>query len=342
MKLFSPYFLVPCLLFALGFSRGAQADTDYDFYKKNGHTNKAWNQEVEAGFAAYDKQDCDGTLAHLQEAIKLQAQDALVYYKMAVCTELKGSPYTALQYYQLAQEKLQALPAVHRYQQDIYENYGRALLKADKKKEALPYLSRAAAVGSPSFAIFYMVGSLAAEMGDWGAAMDYYKKAIAQDTTGVDPKLLAQIYFYVGKSYYDNKDYQNAIAQLDRASQLDPENLQVQNLRGTVSTLLQQKSMGEMLDGLSQKGTTGASGTTVGTGTTPGSSTGPPPAGTTTGSPSLPPAAANLPPLNPPANPPATNVPVTTTPTNPTAPGPVAAPIPETISTTPLPPAPPK
>jgi tetratricopeptide (TPR) repeat protein len=328
MKLFFLYILVTCLVLAGGISRLALADGDYDFYKKYGHSNKTWNQEVEAGFAAYDKQDCDGTITHLQEAIKLQAQDALIYYKMAVCTELKGSPYTALQYYQLAQEKLQTLPAVHRYQQDIYENYGRALLKSDKKKEALPYLSRAAAVGSPSFALFYMVGSLSAENGDWGAAVDYYKKAIAQDTTGIDPKLLSQIYFQVGRSFYDAKDYQQALLQLDRAAQLDPDNVQAQNLRGTVATLVQQKSMGEMLDGLSQKGTTGpgtqTSPTVPSTGpvpvtTTPGSTT----PGTTTGASNLPPAAAKLPPLNPPSNPPAP------------APAPATVPIPESGPTTP-------
>ena len=334
MKVFFPYILAACLFFGMGFLKPVHADGDYDFYKKYGHTNKSWNQEVEAGFAAYDKQDCDGTVTHLQEAIRLQAQDALVYYKMAVCTELKGSPYTALQYYQLAQEKLQTLQAVHRYQQDIYENYGRALLKAGKKKEALPYLSRAAAVGTPSFSLFYMVGSLSAEMGDWGAAMDYYKKAIAQDTTGVDPKLLAQIYYQVGKSLCDAKDYQQSLVQLDRAAQLDPDNVQVQNLRSTVATLQQQKSMGEMLDHVSQKGTIGPS--SSGTETQPSSTT------PSSGTPNLPPAAANLPPLNPPVNPPpSTNVPISTTPTNPSAPGPAAPPVPESVPTTVLPPAPP-
>ena len=107
MKLFFLYILAGCLFFGLGMPTRAWAQEDYEFYKKNGHTNKAWNQEVEAGFTAYDKQDCDGTVTHLQEAIKLQCQDALVYYKMAVCTELKGSPYTSIQYYQLAMEKLQ-------------------------------------------------------------------------------------------------------------------------------------------------------------------------------------------------------------------------------------------
>lgn len=349
MKLFFLYILLGYLIFGLGIPYSSRADEDYEFYKKQGHSNKTWNQVVEAGFAAYEKQDCDGALAQLQEAIRLQAQDPLVYYKMAVCTELKGSPYTALQYYQLALEKLETLPAVHRYQRDIYENYGRALLKADKKKEAMPFLSRAAAVGTPSFSLYYLVGSLAGETGDWGAALDYYKKAIAQDTSDVDPKLLSKIYFQVGKSYYDAKDFPQAGTHLDRAVQLDPDNIPAQNLRGSVSTALQQKSMTEMIEGLGPKSPMTPGGTTPTTSstpappagaTTPTSPTPGVPSNTTTGSSNLPPAAAKLPPLNPPSS--------TTPPAGSnTPPAPIAAPLPGNIPPSePVPvvgqPAPPK
>jgi tetratricopeptide (TPR) repeat protein len=316
MKLFFLYILLGYLLMGLGNPAPARADEDFEFYKKFGHSNKTWNAAVEAGFAAYEKQDCDASLTQLQEAIRLQAQDGLIYYKMAVCTELKGSPYTALQYYQLALEKLETLSAVHRYQRDIYENYGRALLKADRKKEAIPYLSRAAALGTPSFALFYLVGSLSGEAGDMGAALDYFKKAIAQDTTDVDPKLLSQVYFKVGKAWFDAKDYAQASPLLERAVQLEPENIQASQMLSDINLAKQQRSMVEMIDGLSKPGSTSPAGTVPGT-QAPSTSppTGPVPTTTAPGSPTpgspatspnLPPAAAKLPPLNPPpANPPA-------------------------------------
>jgi tetratricopeptide (TPR) repeat protein len=327
MKLYL-YILVAYIVLGLGNVNTARAEEDYEFYKKYGHSNKIWNQAVEAGFVAYEKQDCDGTLTQLQEAIRLQAQDPLVYYKMAVCTELKESPYTALQYYQLALEKLETLQAVHRYQRDIYENYGRALLKADRKKDAVPYLTRAAAVGTPSFSLYYLVGSLYGETGNWPAAIENYKKAITQDSSDIDPKLLSQIYFQVGKSYYDAKDLPQASAHLDRALQLDPQNVPAQNLRGEISTALQQKSMTEMMEGISKTPTVPQGAIT---GSTPPTSTATtPPSGATpttpipgsTGPSNLPPAAAKLPPLNPPTSTPPAG---TSTPPAP-APGPTTVP----------------
>lgn len=304
VKRFLLYFLTSYIFFAgLGRPR-ADAESDYEFYKKYGNSDKSWNSAVEAGFKAYDAQDCDGAMAHFQEAIRLQAQDALVYYKMALCTELKGNLYTALQYYQLAQEKLDTLQAVHPYQREIFENYGRALLKAGKKKEALPYLSRAAAVGTPSFELFYLVGSLYAENNDPNAALENFKKALAQDTTSADPKILSQVYYLVGKSYYEAKDLNQANAHLERAVQLDPENLQAQNLRGTVATTVQQQSMVNMLENLSDKTSGTATANTQAPGA-PTTGTQPPPSSTATpattpSTGNLPPAAAKLPPLTPP------------------------------------------
>ncbi|HEX5033755.1 MAG TPA: hypothetical protein VFW62_04690, partial [bacterium] len=119
---------------------------DFAFYKKYGHTSKVWDESVQQGFAAYDQQNCDQALTHLKQAVAGQCQDALVYFKLAVCSEVAGSPYTALQYYQLAEEKLNQMQVLHRYQKDIYEAYGRALFQGKKFDEAFNYLTKAAAV----------------------------------------------------------------------------------------------------------------------------------------------------------------------------------------------------
>lgn len=254
-RLFYYIFITYVAFSTLGLSSilAQDAETDFKFYKKHGHSSKAWNEYVEQGFIAYHNQNCQAAVRNLKEAVSLQAQDALVYFKLAVCSELMDSPYTAIQYYQLAQEKLQKLPAVHRYQKEIFENYGRALFKAGKEKEAMPYLTRAAVVGTPSFALYYMVGTLYGKKNDWPAAREYFQKALTQDVSKIEPKLLSQVYFEVAKVYYEAKDLQNASKLLDKAIQLDPTNQQAMNMRASVNTGLQQKSMVDMLQNLSEQ-----------------------------------------------------------------------------------------
>jgi tetratricopeptide (TPR) repeat protein len=249
------YFLGSCAIFSLVVSTPswAQKDSgdDYKFYKKYGHHHKSWDEAVRKGFKAYDAQDCNQAMTYLKEAISHQSKNGIVFFKLAACSELLDSPYTAMQYYQLAEEKFQTMKGAHRYQKEIYENYGRALFKAKRYKEALPYLTRAAAVGTPSFALYYMVGSLYAKNNDWNAAIDYFRRALTQDTSGIDPKLLSQVYYEVAKTYYQAKDYQQAKDLLEKAVKLDPSNQKAIQLRNQVGTGLQQQSIVDMLKQLS-------------------------------------------------------------------------------------------
>ncbi len=277
----SPKFKILCLILAsVLLSAPVLAQEDFEFYKKHGHSDKSWNEMVKQGFTAYDQQDCNTAMTHLKAAVAEQCQDALVYFKLAVCSELSGSPYTSLQYYQLAQEKLQNLQVIHRYQKDIFENYGRALFKAKRYNEAMPYLTRAAAIGNPSFGLYYMVGFLYSQKKDYPAAIDYYKRALTQDTTGSPPVLLGNVHFEVGRTYFDNKDYKTALHHLNQAVQLDPNHRGAAQLIQQCNTALQQSSIVEMMQKLSTQ--------------KPGSTTEAPPAAQPP-----PPAASQLPPLNP-------------------------------------------
>lgn len=268
MKKLFLYFLSTCLLFVPGTlwpqspppqTQEAQApvqghaEEDYKFYKKYGHSSKNWNESVKQGFEAYERQDCNQAMTQLKAAVAQQCRDPIVFFKLAVCSELMDSPYTAMQYYQLAEESLPQLKATHRYQREIYENYGRALFKAKRYKEALPYLTRAAAIGTPSFALFYMVGSLYAKNNDMNAALDYYRRALTQDQSGIDPKLLSKVYYEVARAHYNAKNFKQAAQLLDRAVQLDPTNQEAINLRNNVGTGLQQQSIVEMLKNLSNE-----------------------------------------------------------------------------------------
>lgn len=254
------YSILLCITLSFGFSVSLQAKPeeppktdDYRFYKKYGHDSKQWDEEVRAGFAAYEAQNCEATLKHLMEAVRRQAQDALVYFKLAVCNEVMDSPYTALQYYELAHEKLKTLKKPHPYQQEIFENQGRLLWKGKRYKEALPLLKQASVVGTPSFGLYYMIGSIYAEQEQLSGALEFYQKALAQDTTNVEPPLLSQVYLEVAKAHYQNKDYKGALSLLDQSVRLNPQNEEAAQLKSRVATLLQQESMVEMFEKLKKE-----------------------------------------------------------------------------------------
>lgn len=243
---------------------------DFEFYKKYGHASKQWNDYVQQGFAAYDRQNCEEAMTALKQAIASQCQDALVYYKLAVCSEVAGTPYTALQYYQLAEEKLGKLEVLHPYQKDIFESYGRALFQAKRFDEAFPYLVRAAAVGTPSFGLYYMVGFLYAKKGDTKAAVEFFDKALAQDTSKAPPPILALVYREVAKSYAKEKNHNKAMDLLSRTLQINPNDQEAIQLKNQISNALTQESIIQMIQS--------AEGQVSGSGGATGISKPPPPA----------------------------------------------------------------
>jgi len=296
----------------LGLTRSAWAQgemPDYEFYKKYGNHSKVWDENVQKGFEAYDKQNCDDTLNFLKQAIAAQAQDALVYYKVAVCSEVSGSPYTALQYYQLAEEQLQKLQTIHRYHKDIYESYGRALYQAKKYDQAFPYLTRAAAIGSPSFGLYYLVGTLYLQKNDSNAAIELFEKALSQDTSAVPPANLAAVYREVAKAYYKNKNIPKTTELITKAVQLNPQDQEASQLKAELAAMTQQQSMVQMLNNLTNE----AKPLNYNSGSGPTSA--PPP-----------PAAAKLPPLD--GSPIKDPTPALGTPVAPGSPGLAPAPMP--------------
>jgi len=266
-------------------ARAGGDSPDYEFYKKYGNTSKQWDDNVRAGFDAYDRQDCDQALRALKDAIAAQTQDALVFYKVAVCSELTGTPYTALQYYQLAEEKLQTLKGIHPYQRDINESYGRALFQAKKYDQAFPYLQRAVALGTPNFGIFYMVGYLYMTKNDNRAAVEMFERALAQDISKVPPATLATVYREVGKAHFQNKDYVRASELIQKTLQINPNDPEATKINNQLSSMQQQNQVMGMMDSMTKAPLPN-----------PDALNKP----TDTSQPPLPPAASKLPPLNPP------------------------------------------
>lgn len=224
-KLKKTNYLSILLFFSLFFlcNQRAFAQNDYSFYSNYGHRSSAWNQSVKAGFSAYDSQDCTQSLELLKKAVSMQCKDTLVLYKLAICSEKEENLYTAIQYYELAAKGLKQLKASHRYQNEIYENYGRALFKANRYEEALPLLTQAVQFNN-NFSLNYMLGYIHAKSENWSASNEYLKRALVQDTSGVPPQLLARVYFQVAKAQAEQKNYKLAIELLKKSAQLDPNN----------------------------------------------------------------------------------------------------------------------
>ncbi len=216
---------------------------DYDYYKKNGRTSKAYNDLVKDGFASYDKQDCEKTIAYLKEAIKAGCSDPIVNFKLAACSEATGSLYSALQYYREAETGLKILKNPHRYQQDFYESIGRVLLLNKKHEEALPYLTKAAEVGTPSFALYYILGELTLAKKDTTKALEYFNKAIQLPLDRATPDQLVKIYKMIASSFLEVKDWKKALEFIDKALQQSPADPELQQAQFRANEMKRQDEL---------------------------------------------------------------------------------------------------
>lgn len=227
---------------------------DYAYYKKNNNKSKTCTNEVKQGFEAYDKQDCEKSIAFLKEAIKGGCNHALVLFKLAACSEFMGSYYSAAQYYKEAEEALKILPSPHRYQKDIYESYGRSLLLNKKTEEALSYLSKAADLGTPSFTLFFLLGELYNLKKQPAVALQFYQRAITQPLEGASPPQLAKVYGSIGKTFLEVKDWSKAIEYLDLALKQAPNDPELQQARYKAQELKRQNDLFQMMQSVTNGG----------------------------------------------------------------------------------------
>ena len=205
--------------------------SDYQYYKKFGKTNKAWDEYVKLGFETYDKGDCDKAIAYFKEAIKSGSNDPLLIFKLAACSELTGSNISAEQYYQQIESSLKILKSPHPYQNLFYEAYGRTLVANQKVSEALPYLKQATEKGPPSFNLFFLVAQIYLSQNNTDQAIEFYKKAINQDLNGVQAKYLAKAYGMLARSYYVQKNYEEVIKYADLSLKLEPNDNELKQIR---------------------------------------------------------------------------------------------------------------
>ncbi|HEX5034079.1 MAG TPA: hypothetical protein VFW62_06325, partial [bacterium] len=108
----------------------------------------------------------------------------------------------------------------------------------------------AAAVGTPSFGLYYMVGFLHAKKNDLRAALEFFEKALAQDTSKAPPQLLSMVYREVAKSYMQNKVYDRAEELINKAIALNASDGEAQQIKNQLATLRQQQSMVQMIQNI--------------------------------------------------------------------------------------------
>jgi len=236
--------------------KAAPSYDDFAYYKKNSNKPKACLNEVKQGFEAYDQQDCEKAIAFFKDAIKGGCDHPLVLFKLAACSEFTGSNYSAAQYYKEAETGLKILPAPHRYQQDFYESYGRALLMNKKIDEALPYLQKGAELGTPSFTLFYLLGELYNMKRQPELALQYYQRATTQALDGASPAQLAKVYGTIGKTYLEVKDWVKAIEYLDLALKNAPTDAELQQARYKAQELKRQNELFQMMQSVTNGGQT--------------------------------------------------------------------------------------
>jgi len=223
------------------------AAEDYNYYKHYGKTSKAWNDLVKNGFDAYDVQDCEKAISYFKEALKAGCDDPIMLFKLAACTELSGSYYSAAQYYKQAEDGLKILKSPHRYSTDFYEAYGRVLLLNKKPEEALPYLLKGADLGTTSFTLYYLLGEIFMAKKEAATALTYYQKALEQPLTGIPAPQLARVYSAIGKAYLENKNWDKAVQYLDLAAKNAPNDTEIQQFRYSATALKRQEEIFKMM-----------------------------------------------------------------------------------------------
>ncbi len=245
-----------CIIFSLVCFKAQAESSDWKFYQKHGHKSKNWNEWVEKGFLAYESQDCGSTISYLTQAIQNNCQDALVYFKLAVCSEATGSAYTAEQYYLLAETALGKLKTPHPYQQDIFENIGRLFYTQKKFKKALSYLSKAEELGRPSFLVLFLLAQQAMQDGADAKALEYYERMVQLNESGIlqVPKdKLGIAYQSLALHYFNQKDIAKAELLLNKAAALLGKNNELAQLETKISLIKQQGKLIENLQKLESK-----------------------------------------------------------------------------------------
>lgn len=197
------------------------AASDYADYQKSTFANPQWDPFVKEGFDALDKGDLDTTLEFLKKAVNRGCASPLVYMKMALSFEGQGSYYSAIQFYEMAEESFKKANQNHRYASDFKANYGRALYLMGQKDKAIPILEQAAATANHPW-ILKLLGEVYTEKGDHQQATAYFERLLKDPQHGLTPPEVLDINLLLARAYRKQNAAEGALRYYENVLQMDP------------------------------------------------------------------------------------------------------------------------
>ncbi len=227
-------------------------DKDHTVYLQSTFSNPRFDSLVAEGFSNFAGGQAIQAIDFLQKAVVQGSKSPLVYMKLALAYEYLGNPYTAIQYYGMAEPDIATLPEDHLYRQRFHEFFARALLSHNQRDAAIPHLEAAA----PTSDQYWLLSQLAdhyLEKGELEKALPQLLRAVeVPSIQDVAPADIASVYLAIGKIYLSQNNLDEAHRYLDYATRTDPQNREAGDLKHKLveqkQKELYQQNMGNIMD----------------------------------------------------------------------------------------------
>lgn len=199
---------------------------DFLAYKKSPFAGAKWDPLVEEGFNAMDRQDMQTTMEFLRKAVASGCRSPLVFFKLALSYEMQGSFYSAIQYYELANEGFKKANQDHRYFKQFNENYGRALYMMGQTDKAIPVLEAASARSENPW-VLKILGQVYLSRGDISKAVSYWERFLKQPDVKNNEKI--EVNLILARTFASQHEDTAATRYYEQVASLDPANEEAKN-----------------------------------------------------------------------------------------------------------------
>ncbi len=223
--------IAPALFFAtlvMLVPTGAPA-SEWDDYLDSAFQNPVWNDEVRAGYEAYEKQDYAAAADALRQAIAKGCKDPVVIFRAGDALRVTGEHDTAAGYFKAAAEQFATSRPEHRARADAHFALAEFHLKHNNFDEAEWQLECAVDL-RPDFTEAYLLhGDLFVAQGKHHFAAEQYRRAHETDPENIQALMgLSVALFRDGK-------LDQAKTAVEKTRRLDPENERVGLMAATLA-----------------------------------------------------------------------------------------------------------
>jgi tetratricopeptide (TPR) repeat protein len=169
---------------------------------------------LEQGNAYSNQGNYASAIVSYNEAIKLEPDDAAIYYNLGIASSNQGDYAEAIVSYNKAIE-------LNPDYADAYNNLGIAYRNQGDYARAMVSYNRAIELNPDYVAAYYNLGNAYRDQGDYASAIVSYNKAIELNPDYVDA------YNNLGIAYRNQGDYASAMVSYNRAIELNPDDADV-------------------------------------------------------------------------------------------------------------------